>query len=46
MFEPVHGVGSDIAGKGIGQSIGQIWSGRDDASSFAKRKRRTRSKSD
>jgi tartrate dehydrogenase/decarboxylase/D-malate dehydrogenase len=27
MFEPVHGSASDIAGKGIANPIGQIWSG-------------------
>jgi tartrate dehydrogenase/decarboxylase/D-malate dehydrogenase len=28
MFEPVHGSAPDIAGKGIANPIGQIWSGR------------------
>jgi tartrate dehydrogenase/decarboxylase/D-malate dehydrogenase len=27
MFEPVHGSAPDIAGKGIANPIGQIWSG-------------------
>ena len=27
MFEPVHGSAPDIAGKGISNPIGQIWSG-------------------
>lgn len=27
MFEPVHGSGPDIAGKGVANPIGQIWSG-------------------
>src|SRR5439155_3239716 len=27
MFEPVHGSAADIAGKGIANPIGQIWSG-------------------
>jgi tartrate dehydrogenase/decarboxylase/D-malate dehydrogenase len=27
MFEPVHGSAHDIAGKGIANPIGQIWSG-------------------
>ena len=27
MFEPVHGAAPDIAGKGIANPIGQIWSG-------------------
>ncbi|MBT6205002.1 MAG: tartrate dehydrogenase [Alphaproteobacteria bacterium] len=27
MFEPVHGSGPDIAGQGIANPIGQIWSG-------------------
>jgi tartrate dehydrogenase/decarboxylase/D-malate dehydrogenase len=26
MFEPVHGSAPDIAGKGIANPIGQIWS--------------------
>jgi tartrate dehydrogenase/decarboxylase/D-malate dehydrogenase len=28
MFEPVHGSAPDIAGKGIANPIGQIWSAR------------------
>jgi len=28
MFEPVHGSAPDIAGKGIANPLGQIWSGR------------------
>jgi tartrate dehydrogenase/decarboxylase/D-malate dehydrogenase len=28
MFEPVHGSAPDIAGKGIANPIGQIWSGK------------------
>ena len=31
VFEPVHGSAPDIAGKGIANPIGQIWSRRDDA---------------
>ena len=31
MFEPVHGSAPDIAGQGIANPIGQIWSGVDDA---------------
>jgi tartrate dehydrogenase/decarboxylase/D-malate dehydrogenase len=27
LFEPVHGSAPDIAGKGIANPIGQIWSG-------------------
>ena len=27
MFEPVHGSAPDIAGKGLANPIGQIWSG-------------------
>jgi tartrate dehydrogenase/decarboxylase/D-malate dehydrogenase len=27
MFEPVHGSAPDIAGKGVANPIGQIWSG-------------------
>lgn len=27
MFEPVHGSAPDIAGRGIANPIGQIWSG-------------------
>jgi tartrate dehydrogenase/decarboxylase/D-malate dehydrogenase len=27
MFEPVHGSAPDIAGKGIANPIGQIWTG-------------------
>lgn len=27
MFEPVHGSAPDIAGQGIANPIGQIWSG-------------------
>ena len=27
MFEPVHGSAPDIAGKGIANPVGQIWSG-------------------
>jgi tartrate dehydrogenase/decarboxylase/D-malate dehydrogenase len=27
MFDPVHGSAPDIAGKGIANPIGQIWSG-------------------
>jgi tartrate dehydrogenase/decarboxylase/D-malate dehydrogenase len=27
MFEPVHGSAPDIAGKGIANPIGQVWSG-------------------
>jgi len=27
VFEPVHGSAPDIAGKGIANPIGQIWSG-------------------
>ncbi|MCB0633047.1 MAG: tartrate dehydrogenase, partial [Lewinella sp.] len=27
MFEPIHGSAPDIAGKGIANPIGQIWSG-------------------
>jgi len=27
LFEPVHGSAPDIAGKGIADPIGQIWSG-------------------
>ena len=27
MFEPVHGSAPDIAGQGISNPIGQIWSG-------------------
>lgn len=27
MFEPIHGSAPDIAGQGIGNPIGQIWSG-------------------
>jgi tartrate dehydrogenase/decarboxylase/D-malate dehydrogenase len=27
LFEPVHGSAPDIAGKGVGNPIGQIWSG-------------------
>ena len=27
MFEPVHGSAPDMAGKGIANPIGQIWSG-------------------
>ena len=27
MFEPVHGSAPDIAGKGMANPIGQIWSG-------------------
>ena len=34
MFEPVHGSAPDIAGKGIANPIGQIWSGRDDAAAL------------
>jgi hypothetical protein len=34
MFEPVHGSAPDIAGKGIANPIGQIWSRRDDACSI------------
>jgi tartrate dehydrogenase/decarboxylase / D-malate dehydrogenase len=28
MFEPVHGSAPDIAGKGIANPIGQIWTGK------------------
>ncbi len=31
LFEPVHGSAPDIAGKGIANPIGQIWSGGHDA---------------
>ena len=31
LFEPVHGSAPDIAGKGIANPIGQIWSGEHDA---------------
>ena len=31
LFEPVHGSAPDIAGKGIANPIGQIWSGAHDA---------------
>ncbi len=31
LFEPVHGSAPDIAGQGIANPIGQIWSGGDDA---------------
>ena len=27
MFEPVHGSAPDIAGRGIADPIGQVWSG-------------------
>jgi tartrate dehydrogenase/decarboxylase/D-malate dehydrogenase len=27
MFEPVHGSAPDIAGRGVANPIGQIWSG-------------------
>jgi tartrate dehydrogenase/decarboxylase/D-malate dehydrogenase len=27
MFEPVHGSAPDIAGKGIANPVGQVWSG-------------------
>jgi tartrate dehydrogenase/decarboxylase/D-malate dehydrogenase len=27
MYEPVHGSAPDIAGKGVANPIGQIWSG-------------------
>jgi Isocitrate/isopropylmalate dehydrogenase len=27
LFEPVHGSAPDIAGKGIANPVGQIWSG-------------------
>jgi tartrate dehydrogenase/decarboxylase/D-malate dehydrogenase len=27
MFEPVHGSAPDIAGKGVANPIGQIWTG-------------------
>ena len=27
MFEPVHGSAPDIAGRGIANPIGQVWSG-------------------
>lgn len=27
MFEPIHGSAPDIAGKGIANPVGQIWSG-------------------
>ena len=27
MFEPVHGSAPDIAGKGVANPVGQIWSG-------------------
>jgi tartrate dehydrogenase/decarboxylase/D-malate dehydrogenase len=27
MFEPVHGSAPDIAGRGIANPVGQIWSG-------------------
>ena len=39
MFEPVHGSAPDIAGQGIANPIGQIWSGAMMLEHLAKRPR-------
>jgi tartrate dehydrogenase/decarboxylase/D-malate dehydrogenase len=39
MFEPVHGSAPDIAGKGIANPIGQIWSAAMMLEHLARRKR-------
>ena len=44
MFEPVHGSAPDIAGKGIANPIGQIWSGAMMLRHFGELKPPTRSR--
>ena len=44
LFEPVHGSAPDIAGKGIANPIGQIWSARADARFSRPSRRGTRNR--